>query len=148
MPSPTPDDPKPQGEAPKGPENPAELGDSGLFGEVIFSYSRAQAIADGVLVDISETAKEAGFRIPVALTRATWAEYVEVPDGVVGQDIAGRLWDILWMARNAIGRSKGDGPELLFQLHVRNDNRERTPPLVTLKAVCGPVMTIMRPEED
>jgi hypothetical protein len=25
-----------------------------------------------------------------------------------------------------------------FPVHVRNDNRERTPPLVRLKAVCGP----------
>jgi hypothetical protein len=127
MPSPTPDDPKPQGEAPKGRKNPADVGDAGLFGDVNFSYLRAQAIADGVLVDVSETAKEAGFRIPVALTRAVWAEYVEVPDRVVGQDIAGRLWDVLWMARNAIGRSKGDGPELLFQLHVRNSNLARDP---------------------
>lgn len=30
-----------------------------VFGEVIHSYTRAQAIADGVLVDISETAREA-----------------------------------------------------------------------------------------
>jgi hypothetical protein len=41
-----------------------------------------------------------------------------------------------------------------FALLVRNDNRERTPPLVRLKAVCGPgddgepVLTVMRPEED
>ena len=27
---------------------------------------------------------------------------------------------------------------MLFGLHVRNNNRDRTPPLVTLKAVCGP----------
>jgi hypothetical protein len=41
-----------------------------------------------------------------------------------------------------------------FAVHVRNDNRERTPPLVRLKAVCGPgddgepVVTVMLPEED
>src|SRR5262249_26492480 len=41
-----------------------------------------------------------------------------------------------------------------FALHVRNDNRERTPPLIRLKAVCGPgddgepVLTVMRPDED
>jgi hypothetical protein len=35
-----------------------------------------------------------------------------------------------------------------------NDNRERTPPLVRLKAVCGPgdegepVITVMMPDED
>jgi hypothetical protein len=41
-----------------------------------------------------------------------------------------------------------------FAVHVRNDNLERTPPLVKLKALCGPgddgepVITKMLPEED
>jgi hypothetical protein len=41
-----------------------------------------------------------------------------------------------------------------FALRVRNANRERTPPLVRLKAICGPgdggepVLTVMRPDED
>ena len=48
---------------------------------VIFSYTRAQAIADGVLIDVSELAKEAGFRFPVAVTAGVWAECVAVPDG-------------------------------------------------------------------
>jgi hypothetical protein len=34
--------------------------------ELIHSYSRAQAIADGVLIDVSETAKEVGIVFPVA----------------------------------------------------------------------------------
>lgn len=32
------------------------------FGPVVFSYTRAQAIEDGVLVDVSEMAKEAGIK--------------------------------------------------------------------------------------
>jgi hypothetical protein len=42
---------------------------------------------------------------------------------------------------------------VLFALHVRNDNRERTPPLVRLEAVCGPghegepVITVMLANE-
>jgi hypothetical protein len=41
-----------------------------------------------------------------------------------------------------------------FGVHVRNDNRERTPPLVRLKAVCGPGdrgepdVTVMLPDQD
>jgi hypothetical protein len=121
--------------------------------DLIFAYTRAQAIADGVLVDVTATAAEAGYRYAVALTRAVWCRYVEVPPGVEGQDEAGRLWDILHMLRHAILNSDG-GHELLFSLHVRNDNRERTPPLVDLKAVCGPdddglpCLTIMLPDED
>jgi hypothetical protein len=38
--------------------------------DLIHSYSRAQAIAAGVLVDVTPTAHEVGFRFPVALTRA------------------------------------------------------------------------------
>lgn len=31
---------------------------------VVHAYTRAEAIEDGVLVDVSETAREAGFRVP------------------------------------------------------------------------------------
>src|SRR5262245_26906688 len=121
--------------------------------DVIFAYTRAQAIADGELIDVTSTAKEAGFRYPVALTRAVWCEYVEVPAGVEGQDEGGRLWDILVMLRYAIPGNE-DREELRFRLHVRNDNRERMPPLVELKAVCGPdddgspCITVMEPDES
>jgi hypothetical protein len=139
----------------RGPGEGEGLDAEDLFGEVIFAYTRGQALADGVLVDVTETAEEAGFRIPVALTRAVWAEYVLVPHGVEGQDEAGRLWDVLWMCRHGIGQGKNlDASEVIFPLHVRNDNRRGEPPLVTLKAVCGPdddgtpCITIMMPDED
>jgi hypothetical protein len=121
--------------------------------DLIHRYTRADAIRDGVLIDVSATAKEAGFRWPVALTSAAWERCVTVPPGVECQDEAGRLWDVLWLLRLAVGRSDG-GPEVRFGVHVRDDNRERTPPLVRLKAVCGPgdagepVVTVMLPEED
>jgi hypothetical protein len=120
---------------------------------VIFSYTRAQALADGVLIDVTETAREAGFRIPVAVTRAVWDQYVAVPEGVTCQDEAGRLWDVLFMLRFAIRTGDG-GSETRYRLHVRNDNREGDPPLVELKAVCGPdddgspCITVMTPSED
>jgi hypothetical protein len=43
-----------------------------------------------VLIDARATAKEAGIRYPVALTRAVWERCVAVPPGVVCQDEAGR----------------------------------------------------------
>jgi hypothetical protein len=103
-----------------------------------------------VLIDVSATAREAGIRYPVALTCAAWGRCVAVLPGVECQDEAGRLWDVL---RLAAGRSDG-GAEVRFGVHVRNDNREGTPPLVRLKALCGPgdqgepVITVMVPEED
>ena len=39
-----------------------------VFGNVIYSYTRKQAIEDGVLVDITDVAKEAGIKYPVAIT--------------------------------------------------------------------------------
>lgn len=120
--------------------------------DVIHSYSRADAIRDGVLIDVSATAREAGIRYPVALTRAAWDRCVSVPPGVACQDEAGRLWDVVWLLRCAARQC--DGGEVRFGVHVRNDNRSRTPPLVRLKALCGPgdhgepVLTVMLPDED
>ena len=120
--------------------------------DIIHSYSRAQALDDGVLVDVSEDAKQAGIVFPVAVTRAVWNKYIEVPKGVRCQDVKGRLWDVVWMM--ACAARRGQGGQILYQLHVRNSNRQGTPPLVTLKAICSPgdtaapVITIMLPNED
>jgi hypothetical protein len=59
---------------------------------------------------------------------------------------------VLWTLTCTVRRG-GDGPEVPFAVRVRQDNRERTPPLVRLKAICGPgdsgetVVTVMVPEE-
>ena len=86
------------------------------FGPVIYSYTRADALADGQQVDVTRTAREAGIRFPVFHTRAVFDVYVTVPPGVSGQDEDGRLWDILWMVRFAIVRAKArrqaDGPRI------------------------------------
>jgi hypothetical protein len=66
--------------------------------DMIHRYTRAEALADGVLIDVSRTAREAGFKYPVALTRAVWERCVAVPPGVLCQDESGRLWDVLWRA--------------------------------------------------
>ena len=86
------------------------------FGPVISVYTRAQAIADGILVDVSETAREAGFKIPVALTRTVWERIVALPEGYRGfQDERGRLWDVLSMARHYALRASTQRP----RHHVR-----------------------------
>jgi hypothetical protein len=59
--------------------------------DLIHRYTRADAIRDGVLIDVSVVAREAGVRYPVALTRAVWERCVAVPPGVLCQDEAGRL---------------------------------------------------------
>lgn len=119
---------------------------------LIFSYSRKEAIADGVLIDVTETAREAGFRYPVAMTSAAWATCVEIPEGVLGQDETGRLWDVLTVLRHASRAARGGESTLYFDVLVLND--QTTPMPVRLKAVCGPdddlspCVTVMLPEED
>jgi hypothetical protein len=124
------------------------------FGEVIYSYTRKQAIADGVQVDVTKTAQEAGIRFPMFLTRAVFDNYVAVPEGVTGQDEAGRLWDIVWMTRFGILRRPPGCTRIPVALYVRNDNRK--PRLIKLIATCGaldiddpqPAITVMMPDED
>jgi hypothetical protein len=122
--------------------------------DYIHRYTRADAIRDGVLIDVTEAAREAGFKFPVALTAAAWARCVVVPPGLVCQDEASRLWDVLFLLHLAIRGQRKDSDEVRFAVHIRNDNRERTPPLVRLKAQCGPsdqaepVVTVMMPDED
>ena len=124
------------------------------FGEVIYSYTRAQAVADGVQVEVSKVAVEAGIKFPVFITRTVFDSFVAVPDGVSGQDEAGRLWDIVWMLRFAIMRSRNGCQRLPVALYVRNDNRRAT--LIKLIATCGaldiddpqPAITVMLPDED
>jgi len=127
--------------------------------QIISMYTRAQAIADGVLVDVTETAREAGFRCPVALTQGVYAECVawdkEDSRRQTHQDEAGRLWDVLWMAADAARRGASGEPRTPYQLHcVPRDGKSRTPVLTTLHAHAGLgdngelVITIMLPHED
>jgi hypothetical protein len=107
-----------------------------------------------VLIDVSQTAREAGIRWPVALTAAARAPCVAVPLSVLCQDEAGRLWDVLTMLRFAVLGQRDGAREVRFAVRVRNNNRDRTPPRVRLKALCGPgdhgepVVTVMTPDED
>jgi len=132
---------------------------------VVFSYTRAQALEDGVLVDLTEWAKETGFTIPVACTSAVWNGYVVPPEQTrkLGQSERGRGHDLLWMLfvaikrQSAHGRANGNGrvhtnDQLLYEvLFLQAPNKHET---VKLKAICGagdngePVMTIMMPDED
>lgn len=125
---------------------------------LIHSYTRAQAIENGILVNVSGIAMEAGFRWPVAITRTAWADSVEWSDAdssrQLYQDEAGRLWDVLWMAYLAARRKSGESETLFEVYRVPCGGRGTRPRLATLKMVSGPsdngepVITIMLPGED
>jgi hypothetical protein len=122
--------------------------------EIIYRYTRAQALADGFQVDVTATAKEAGIIYPVFLTRLVYEAYVVVLPGIEGQDMAGRLWDIVWILRHAIRRARPGQNRIPFALYVRNGNYPAR--LVKLVTQCGPLdiddpqpaITVMMPDED
>ena len=127
------------------------------FGPIIYGYSRAQAISDGVLVDVSAMAREAGFSVPVAMTSAAWADCVEWCDQdssrQIHQDESGRLWDVLWMSHLAARRAHG-GIVAVQLYRVPRGGKVRMPRKMTLHMNIGPgdatepVITLMLPGED
>lgn len=132
----------------------------------VYTYTRAQAIADGVLVDVSEAAKEAGYKIPVALTKGAWDRCVawQFSDSEYNARCEDtRRWDVLWMSTINDTRLLVTKTNLAlvyeFQLHARrnpddNEGEMGMGPLVTLVLTVSPdengkpVATISLPGED
>jgi hypothetical protein len=136
-----------------------------FFGAPISVYTRAQGIADGFLIDVTERARETGFRWPVAVTSQAWADCVtwtEENNKAKGtcQDEAGRLSDVLNMAfyrMRAAARSGASGFNVRLAFHVMRtpaDGRGAMPRKTELCLHVGPgddaepVLTIMLPGED
>lgn len=138
-----------------------------LYGAPISTYSRSQAIEDGVLVDLMQpetvgAVREAGFKYPIAMTTAAFTQTVWTIDDEAGdewlksrcQDLQGRLWDVLSMFRFALDRGRFLGSPIVYYhislMHWPSKRRRN----IKLKAVCGPgddaepVITIMLPDED
>src|SRR5512137_2501512 len=123
--------------------------------DVVYQYTRSQAIADGFQIEVTKTAAEAGIRFPVFITRGVYEQCVAVPPGVTGQDEAGRLWDVVWMLRFAIMRSQPGATRLTVALYVRNSDAHPAR-LTKLIATAGavdiddpaPAITVMLPDED
>lgn len=80
---------------------PSEKCETEEMEDISHAYKRKDAIADGVLIDVTMMARKAGFQIPVAVTSAAWAEWLSVTDSVVHQLELGRLWDLLSVLRDA-----------------------------------------------
>lgn len=80
-----------------------------MFDNVIFGYSRQQAIEDGVLFDVTETASEAGFVYHTVVTAAVQGA-IDEPHGE--GDPKGRLWDVLNLARFAVTVSNEAGEKI------------------------------------
>lgn len=116
------------------------------FGETIYSYTRKQAIDDGVLVDLSAVDSiRQHWKHPFACTAAVWS-VIEHALEKEGQDVAGICHDISTMAKFGFKRNAADdvayfkvfiaGGEHTLKLHIGPGD---TP---------SPVLTLMLPNED
>jgi hypothetical protein len=125
-----------------------------LFGEPIHTYTRKQAIEDGILVDLmqDEMAKVARehFKFPIACTSAVFEimrQAVENPR--YANNYAGILHDMLWMSRRA-GRHL-DESTVVFSVIIQGAGRQK---YHAFKLIVGPgdemepVITIMLPDEE
>ncbi len=139
---------------PTGPSGTADPRDPFAGFELISVYSRADALRDGVLVALSDIAREAGFRIPIAATEAVFKGYLDPSPELIaeGQSLQGRAWDLLQILRFAAAVYP-DRSEIHFKvLFVLSPGCPPEP--VALKALChpgdegSPVLTILLPQED
>ena len=113
--------------------------------ELIYSYTRAQALADGVLIDLTERARQCGIRYPTACTAGLWARIQAIPEQ--DRDLrevaeAVRISAVLSAMLEAIRQARGTDRVTFSALGA------------ALWAQCGPgdtaapVITIMRQGED
>jgi hypothetical protein len=148
--------------------NDSHTAEQDFWGEPISVYTREQALADGVLVDVTEWASAGpngmlgGFTLPVALTRALWAviDIDEHDDRQAandwrarvrarGESTRGRAHDVLWLARVAASRSpNADRVQYQVLLTLGGSSGRPARKRLTLEAsIDGDGVTIGFPED-
>lgn len=123
--------------------------------DVIFIYTREEAIEDGVIMDLSTNYPHDTrmFKWPVFCTATVWS-LIESAANADNVEAGVYVWDVCNMAAMTIMANRGsESPELLFKVCLPlRYNGDQT----ALKLVCGPLgpndprpcMTIMLPDED
>ncbi len=130
-----------------------------LFGEAISTYTRAQAIEDGALVnlmgffsthdDVASVCRQ-HYKFPIACTAAVFdimQKAVENPRYC--NDYAGIVHDMLWMSK--VMKRQIDESTVMFRVIIAGAGRQRN---YDFKLAVGPgdhgepVITIMMPDED
>ena len=111
-----------------------------------------------MLVDLmqpgmAELVREAGIKFPVAMTSTAYSECILPASGVLplGQDVNGRLWDVLMLLRFGIKKLPPQEDRVFFTVGVWDGAKQVE---VKLWALCGPgdegepVITVMLEGED
>lgn len=141
------------------PAPPPPANEHPLFGPVIHSYTRAQAIEDGVLVNLGMFVSDegvpvlelVGIRFPVAMTGTAYGLVIGEYDGelLATAVVTKRVIYLLATLKRAIMLHRGVD---LTRIDFSCTSADLKP--VQLKALCGPgdsaepVITVMLPEED
>ena len=116
-----------------------------IFGEVIDRYTRAEAHADGLLIDVSDTEAAKLYRFPVSITVAL-AHALRRGAGKEPATFNARLWDFCYMGTIAAKVSREPGADVFYKVRVGRSN-------LKVWANCGPgddaapVMTFGFPED-
>lgn len=120
---------------------------SNPFGPVIYSYTRRQAVADGVLADLSQfRITRQQWKMPLACTSAVWS-IIESAVKTGENDTEGILHDIYTMARLAIASKTNRAATVHFQVIIAAETH-------AMYLHCGPgdtelpVLTLMLEGED
>jgi hypothetical protein len=127
-----------------------------IFGKPIHTYTRAQAIEDGVLVDFTALESDTGdvcrqhYKYPIAATAAVFRIMEKaVNNRRYCNDYAGILHDMLWMSK--VVARKLDPSTVVFRCIIQGAGRSKYYDF-KLQVHPGdhaePVITIMLPGED
>jgi hypothetical protein len=129
-----------------------------VFGPVIYAYTRAQAIEDGVLINLGMFVSHGrpvlellGIRFPVAMTSTAYELVIGERDGELLEtdDVCRRVLYFLAVLKRAVLAHRG---ELTDRIDFTCTNAELKP--IALYVLCGPgdnaepVLTVMLPGED
>jgi hypothetical protein len=115
-----------------------------IFGDPISVYTADQGVEDGLFADVSEMGHEAGFskNFKIRVTRSVY-DLCTPPKSNKIQSFDGRMWDVLYLAKNAVYRSKDDN----FVSFLVRIGRKNETLYATLDTTSGPAIHIMKPED-
>ena len=121
--------------------------------DIISRYTRAEAIEDGTLIDLTKEAAVIGYKIPVAVTATLYHRYLNPDEEAMdlGQTLQGRIHDLL---TDLIHEIRKDGTRCRVRITESFLMNEKTidKPQIDCAIDGGddgnPVITIMFPGED
>ncbi len=128
----------PENRPPSNPE-PSDWEDVFSLADIVSTYTRVQAIENGTLVDVTEATREVGYTLPVAVTAALWADLEAIPPGHAGQEVSGRLREVLTAGYEAMQRHAGAAETLVFPV---------TLPVLGEQTSDYPVKLVFHADED